>query len=422
MIFYKWVVSVYVETIFVQIASYRDPELPATISDCIRKAKYPERLRFGICWQKTEDEQIDKYIHDQRFRVHSVHWSESKGVGWARHICNSLYQYEDFTLQIDSHHRFIPNWDVELINMWKSCNHKKAVISGYPPGYDIIDNTEVFYNLPPMSMVIKGFDYGFVPTFKSWYIHNTELITKPIRGCFIAAGFVFTLGKVCEDVPYMEDIYFTGEEIIYSLRLFTHGYRVFYPNLWVLWHRYERKTSERHWVNFISESQLKSSFDELQNKSINSLRSILSGDMSYKKYLGNVNTITDFENYCGVSFKHKVIHPDAIKGYEPPYATHESWVNEVKPLKEYKCNFNITIKDIPNRDDYDFWYFGIHDDECNELYRKDICDNFDGISIYSDTLILRDIPTKYIIWPHIKSGEWLERLVYDIPKGGVIQL
>lgn len=408
------------ETIFVQIASYRDPELYTTISDCIRKAKYPERLRFGICWQKSEDESLGKYFDDHRFRIHSIAWSESKGVGWARHICNSLYQYEDFTLQIDSHHRFIDDWDVKIIDMWRSCNHKKAVISGYPPGYETIDGTDMYHQLPPMSMVVKGFDYGFVPTFKSWYIHNTESINKPIRGCFIAAGFVFTIGKVCEEVPYMEDIYFTGEEIVYSLRLFTHGYRVFYPNKWILWHRYERKTSERHWTNFISESQLRASFDDIQNKSMKVLRGILSDDPTYKKYLGSVSTLSDFECYCGVSFKYKVIHPDMMKGYEPPYSTHENWVNEVKPLKEYKLDFTIDTSGIPKRDDYDFWYFGIHDDACNELHRKDIYDNFNDVLQYADTLILRDAPTKYIIWPHIKSGEWLDRMVYDIPKSGII--
>ena len=44
------------ETIFIQIASYRDPELPKTLHDCINNANKPENLRFGICRQfKTGD-------------------------------------------------------------------------------------------------------------------------------------------------------------------------------------------------------------------------------------------------------------------------------------------------------------------------------------------------------------------------------
>lgn len=36
---------------FVSIAAYRDPDLLATIADGLAKARYPARLRFGICWQ-----------------------------------------------------------------------------------------------------------------------------------------------------------------------------------------------------------------------------------------------------------------------------------------------------------------------------------------------------------------------------------
>jgi hypothetical protein len=38
-------------TIFVQIASYRDPQLIPTIKDMLGKAKYPENLRLGIARQ-----------------------------------------------------------------------------------------------------------------------------------------------------------------------------------------------------------------------------------------------------------------------------------------------------------------------------------------------------------------------------------
>ena len=38
--------------IFVAIASYADPELPRTLEDCSAMARWPERLRFGICWQQ----------------------------------------------------------------------------------------------------------------------------------------------------------------------------------------------------------------------------------------------------------------------------------------------------------------------------------------------------------------------------------
>ena len=43
-------------TIFVQIAAYRDPDLPATLHNLIQRTTQPERLRFGICLQLAADD------------------------------------------------------------------------------------------------------------------------------------------------------------------------------------------------------------------------------------------------------------------------------------------------------------------------------------------------------------------------------
>ena len=82
--------------IFVQIASYRDPELIPTIEDMIKKAKKPKNLVFGICWQYDSSEPIDMFDNNPQFRVSKHHYSESEGLGWARHITNTLYNDEEF--------------------------------------------------------------------------------------------------------------------------------------------------------------------------------------------------------------------------------------------------------------------------------------------------------------------------------------
>ena len=43
-------------TIFVQIAAYRDPDLPATLQNLIQRAAQPECLRFGICLQLAAED------------------------------------------------------------------------------------------------------------------------------------------------------------------------------------------------------------------------------------------------------------------------------------------------------------------------------------------------------------------------------
>ena len=106
--------------IFIQIASYRDPELINTLDDCIDKADKPENLVFGICWQhSTEDawDSLEQYQNDPRFRILDVNYKEAQGACWARNQIQQLYKGEDYTLQLDSHHRFIENWDQEIIDM-----------------------------------------------------------------------------------------------------------------------------------------------------------------------------------------------------------------------------------------------------------------------------------------------------------------
>ena len=58
--------------IFIQIASFCDPQLPITIEDCIKNAKKPENLVFSIARQYNPDDSSDsleKYKDDKRFKV-----------------------------------------------------------------------------------------------------------------------------------------------------------------------------------------------------------------------------------------------------------------------------------------------------------------------------------------------------------------
>ena len=42
--------------IFIQIASYRDPQLIHTIRDCDIKASDPSKLVYSIAWQHSKDD------------------------------------------------------------------------------------------------------------------------------------------------------------------------------------------------------------------------------------------------------------------------------------------------------------------------------------------------------------------------------
>ncbi len=55
--------------IFIQIAAYRDAELLPTLRDCVAQASDARRLRFGICWQRSDEGTLGEFAQDARVRV-----------------------------------------------------------------------------------------------------------------------------------------------------------------------------------------------------------------------------------------------------------------------------------------------------------------------------------------------------------------
>jgi hypothetical protein len=92
------------DTIFIQIASYRDVELPKTIASAMSNARFPNKLSFGICHQydNTTQRLIEQYEKLPNFRVVNVPYRETRGVGFARDICHRLWAGEQFTLSARS--------------------------------------------------------------------------------------------------------------------------------------------------------------------------------------------------------------------------------------------------------------------------------------------------------------------------------
>ena len=128
--------------IFIQIASYRDPQLIPTIKSALENADKPENLVFGICRQyHPEDgfDNLDEYKSDKRFRILDIPYLKSKGVCWARNQVQQLYKKEKYTLQIDSHMRFEKSWDSEMIKMIKQLQkkgYKKPLLTGYVSSFN----------------------------------------------------------------------------------------------------------------------------------------------------------------------------------------------------------------------------------------------------------------------------------------------
>lgn len=306
--------------IFVQIASYRDKQCQYTVKDLFDKATHPDRVFVGICWQTIPEEDEDCFLIVTRpNQVRIVHFNaqESKGACWARHHNQKLWQGEEFTLQIDSHMRFVQGWDETLLKMYRSLPSHKAVLTTYPAGFTPPAD---FMSEAAYMLVAKGFNKGGIFTMNSKLIKKTDQI-KPVPGAFVSACFLFGPATMIQDVPYDPYIYFFGEEISLSVRLWTHGYDIYHPHQHIAWHDWKR--ANRKTTHFKDHQN----WSTLNNMSFARVKYILGGnsptESKLKNYvtqelqhygLGKVRTLQEYQKYAGVIFKDKHIDEKAYRG------------------------------------------------------------------------------------------------------------
>lgn len=316
--------------IFVQIASYRDPECQWTVRDLFEKAAHPERISVGICWQF--DPQEDAYCfmapnpYPERTRIIQHHWRDSKGVGWARAQTQKLWQGEEYTLQIDSHMRFESEWDNKLISMLGECNSKKPVLSTYPPGYTLTHGSPLVRQKLDRGFInvlrAEKFDQQKVLSVTNTRIDSEKSPSHPQPSPFLACGFLFAKSEIIKEAPYDPNFYFWGEEPALNARLWTNGWDIFYPNQTVVYHLY---AYEGTYDDFPSKTwALNSRNETLKKQSANRAKIFLgmkNGSIpEIERYgLGKERTLEEYQEWSGINFKERTISEQAKTGlgYKP---------------------------------------------------------------------------------------------------------
>jgi len=322
-------------TIFIQIASYRDPELLPTIKNCIENADNPENLTFCICWQHSDSEIecIDEYINDPRFIILSVPCKKTKGCCWARHKVQQFYNDETYTLQLDSHHRFVEGWDTKLIEMHKGLEEKgilKPLITSYIPSYnpenDPAERVQVPWEIDFDRMTHEG-----QILFRPKYVDHFKTLTEPVKGRFYSAHFAFARGEFCKEVPHDPELYFTGEEMNITLRAYTYGYDVFHPHIVIAWHEYTRKNRVKHWDDDKEWWKKDQHSKKYYAQFIENLKTTTNNNNSNKYGLGTKRSVQDYMKYAKLTIFSDEEYEDEDKDKE-------------KEEKEEKDQITITEK------------------------------------------------------------------------------
>jgi hypothetical protein len=410
-------------TIFVQIASYRDPQLLPTIEDLLKNAKNPERLVFSIAWQHSKEDEwdtLDQYKDDPRFKIIDINYKNSKGACWARNLLQQQYDDETYTLQIDSHHRFTKNWDFELIKELKNLQkkgYKKPMLTGYIPSFEP-DNDPGMRLQESWKMNFDRFAPDGNVHFLPATIDDFRSRKEPLPARFYSAHFCFTLGQFVKEVPHDPEYYFHGEEISISVRSFTWGYDLFHLHRVLIWHYYTRKGLKKHWDDDTKWYE-KNEYSHLKNRKLFSMDGEVYDPKEFGEFgFGPERTLEDYERYAGISFSKRAVQQYTLDFNPPPNPRIDNPEEYDKSFSNFfKHCIDIGFDQVPH-DDYDVWAVAFEDEDGVELVRLDANENEiksmkndpDGYCKVWRSFNTVKRPYKWIVWPHSKEHGWINRM------------
>jgi hypothetical protein len=417
-------------TILLHLPAYRDPELIPTIKDALDKAKYPNRIHFGICRQYHPEDGFDdltEYKSDKRFKIYECLYSEAQGLPWARAIINEqLLTDEDYVCQLDSHHRFAQDWDETLIQMHLDLEAKgyKPIIGGYSPLYDPFNDPGGRSMEPWQSQFVCFYPHGTI-FIRPGLLHGYENMTEPVKARFLCGHFDFARSEWAREIKHDPNIYFSGEEINLTVRSYTHGYDMFHPHKIVVWHSTmrEERAGKLKWDDDVKLGNDWYNKQEIARKRIRvMLGSEVDPSVDLTGYdIGTVRTVRDYEKYAGVDFKKRAVQKYTLDNQYPanPYI-HDDKLWEQSFMESFYHLVTIYRLNFP-RDNYKHILVAFDDEQGNSLNSKFITgyglENFirTGSPIhYEEYFLTNKTPTRVVFWGYTEEEGWVERVEHKI--------
>lgn len=312
--------------IFVSIASYCDPVLGFTLERAVAAAGAPGRLHFGVVDQSPAGSPRPGSPGGGA-RLSQVHLdvADARGPCWARAIAMSLYDGEDWFLQLDSHMDFDPGWDEQLV-AWAlalGAPRRALVISTYPDAFRFEDARPVRSEMTRgvLAQVVKpggAFQHGHpVLAFEAQPVATGQALPA----FHVGAGCLWAPGRIAQALPYDPWLYFHGEEQALALRLFTRGWDLFHVPALPIHHLYNDAASGApprplHW-DAAQEAGRDTPWWVLEQRSRARLQALVAGEDLGVYGLGTQRSLADFAAYSGIDYAARTLAPAA---FEPKLA------------------------------------------------------------------------------------------------------
>jgi len=359
-------------------------------------------------------------MDDDRFRILDIPSEESRGACWARNLLQQLYEGEKYTLQIDSHTRFIKNWDLELKKEYKRLlknGIEKPLLTSYAPSFEPNNDPKQRVD-KPWRMDFDRFSPDGNVHFLPSTIDDFKDRTEPIPARFYSAHFAFADGKFVDEVPHDPEYYFHGEEISIAVRAYTHGYELLHPHKIFLWHYYTRRGLKKHWDDHNDWGGINDGSHQRNRKLFSMDGEVYEPEFFGKYGLGTKRSLDEYERYAGISFSRRAVQQHTLDKKDAPcplFESEEEYQNSFST--PFKHCIDISFDSVPH-DDYNVWAVAFEDESGNEIYRDDAgADEIKRMMTDPDRFcrLWRSFntisrPYKWIVWPHSEKEGWVNRM------------
>jgi len=322
-------------TIFVSIPSYRDSECEPTVAELFETARFPDRIKVGICWQFDPADGLRSHDpeawYSSNVRVDSVPHDLTEGVCWARNRIQKMVNGQTFVLSIDSHTRFAAEWDQYLINEWKACESSRAVLTAYPWPFKGGDRPIAVptacsnFGRSRRSRFPAPAMYPQLNVMGGRAVMAANVTTeRPSRAALYAACFAFFPSEMLEEVPIDPLMNYDSEELSYSIRLWTHGWDLFAPRQNALFHiSHKARPQGPHNFKTVQNLQdFKRRCDLSTRRFFHLIGVIRSSNSQAIRELdlygiGNTRSLREFERFSGIYLEN---HIASIRSYDRWFA------------------------------------------------------------------------------------------------------
>lgn len=310
------------ESIYISICCLGiDQELEHTINSAIKNARNPSRINVGLAI--IGNKEFADYIiyrtkqHHSNLKIKYFELEDNFGIGKSRILANTLYDNQDYVLQIDAHSRFSPDWDINLIDSFKKAvkltNNPKTILTACPGPYTYINNLDnaaypINVNKYMGYPIWKQNEYVFNDVIPKWEKvsiseTNDRIINLSRNNGFaptpkISAAFIFSNSEFIKNQGIDEKHLFWEEEIIQSIELINSGFTLLHlSDFEPLYHLYAK--------DIVNNKGSRDTLDIIFDKNIVTksyfMETIKNNFLSYINDVENKAKIKKFQTYAKIN-------------------------------------------------------------------------------------------------------------------------